>query len=79
MAGVECNVPTAGVEINGKRISAGKYAAAVQLAGKLRREYHGGGGPRASRDDPKFVESFVKNSRLSFLGTYKARVEKLVR
>eukprot|EP00873_Tetraselmis_striata_P038497 jgi/Tetstr1/458761/TSEL_045146.t2 len=35
-------------------------------------------GPRSSRDDPNFMETFYKASRLHFIGTWKARNEALV-
>ncbi|GAX76094.1 hypothetical protein CEUSTIGMA_g3537.t1 [Chlamydomonas eustigma] len=34
--------------------------------------------PRASKDDPNFVDTFYRSSRLHFIGTWKARIEKLL-
>ena len=36
------------------------------------------GPPKSSRDDPNFVESFYRASRLHFIGTWKSRLEKLM-
>lgn len=36
------------------------------------------GPPKSSRDDPNFVESFYRASRLHFIGTWKTRLEKLM-
>lgn len=36
------------------------------------------GPPRSSRDDPNFVESFYRASRLHFIGRWKARLEALM-
>ncbi|KAK9810528.1 hypothetical protein WJX72_012236 [[Myrmecia] bisecta] len=35
------------------------------------------GAPRSSADDPNFMETFFKSSRLHFIGTWKARIEAL--
>lgn len=36
------------------------------------------GPPRSSRDDPDFMNSFFKSSRLHFIGTWKSRIETLM-
>ena len=36
------------------------------------------GGPRASKDDPGFVDTFYRASRLHFIGTWRARIEGLL-
>lgn len=52
---------------------------AQELAARLRSECDVlKGAPRASKDDPKFVETFYRSSRLHFIGTWKARIEALL-
>lgn len=36
------------------------------------------GAPKSSKDDPNFVESYYKSSRLHFIGRWKARLESLM-
>ncbi|GAB4820844.1 hypothetical protein N2152v2_007890 [Parachlorella kessleri] len=36
------------------------------------------GAPKSTKDDPNFMESFYKSSRLHFIGTWKARLESLM-
>ena len=47
-------------------------AAAARAACDLLR-----GPPKSSRDDPHFMDSYYKSSRLSFIGRWKARIEAL--
>lgn len=49
-----------------------KVAAAARAACDLLR-----GAPKSSRDDPHFMDSYYKSSRLSFIGRWKARIEAL--
>lgn len=52
---------------------------AQQLAAKLRADCDVlKGPPKSSKDDPDFVNSFYKSSRLHFIGTWKARLEGLL-
>ncbi|PSC71461.1 DNA repair REV1 [Micractinium conductrix] len=52
---------------------------AQQLASRLRSECEGlRGPPRTSREDPNFVDTFFKNSRLHFIGSWKQRIEALM-
>lgn len=52
---------------------------AQELAARLRSECDVlKGAPRASKDDPMFVETFYRSSRLHFIGTWKARIEALL-
>ena len=37
------------------------------------------GPPKSSADDPGFIETFFKASRLHFIGTWKMRIEELIR
>lgn len=49
-----------------------EVAAAARAACDLLR-----GPPKSSRDDPHFMDSYYKSSRLSFIGRWKARIEAL--
>lgn len=51
-----------------QEVAAKKRAACDVLKGR----------PRTSRDDPDFVDTFFKASRLHFIGTWKARIEALM-
>jgi DNA repair protein REV1 len=56
-----------------------ELAAAQEVAAKMRAECDNlKGPPRSSKDDPNFVESFYRASRLHFIGTWKARLEALM-
>ena len=53
------------------RVAHGRAAAARAACDMLR------GPPKSSRDDPHFMDSYYKSSRLSFIGRWKARIEAL--
>ena len=53
------------------RIAHERAAAARAACDMLR------GPPKSSRDDPHFMDSYYKSSRLSFIGRWKARIEAL--
>jgi len=56
-----------------------RLAQALVVAQKLRQNCEVlKGPPKSSRDDPNFVESFYRASRLHFIGTWKTRVENLM-
>jgi len=56
-----------------------RLAQAQVVAQKLRQNCEVlKGPPKSSRDDPNFVESFYRASRLHFIGTWKTRVESLM-
>lgn len=52
--------------------AAHEVAAAARAACDLLR-----GPPKSSRDDPHFMDSYYRSSRLSFIGRWKARIEAL--
>ena len=57
-----------------------RLARAQAIARKMRDECQLlKGPPKSSRDDPNFVESFYRASRLHFIGSWKTRLEKLMR
>lgn len=61
---------------NDKAIS---LAQAQEIAAQLRNECDVlKGPPRSSKDDPNFVESYYRASRLHFIGRWKARLEALI-
>ena len=53
------------------RVAHERAAAARAACDMLR------GPPKSSRDDPHFMDSYYKSSRLSFIGRWKARIEAL--
>ena len=53
------------------RLAQERAAAARAACDMLR------GPPKSSRDDPHFMDSYYKSSRLSFIGRWKARIEAL--
>lgn len=56
-----------------------ELAAAHGVAAQMRADCDNlKGPPRSSKDDPHFVESFYRASRLHFIGTWKARLEALM-
>ena len=56
-----------------------RLVRAQAIAKRLREECHLlKGPPKSSRDDPNFVESFYRASRLHFIGSWKTRLEKLM-
>lgn len=58
---------------------AAQLAAAQEVAAKMRAECDVlKGPPKSSRDDPNFVESYYRASRLHFIGRWKARLEALM-
>ena len=61
---------------NGRRQ---RLARAQAIARKMRDECQLlKGPPKSSRDDPNFVKSFYRASRLHFIGSWKTRLEKLM-
>jgi nucleotidyltransferase/DNA polymerase involved in DNA repair len=56
-----------------------ELAAAQIVAAQMRADCDNlKGPPKSSKDDPNFVESFYRASRLHFIGTWKARLETLM-
>ncbi|GFR48077.1 hypothetical protein Agub_g9915, partial [Astrephomene gubernaculifera] len=55
----------------------GDPRAAQALAAELRAA-HDRGPPRSTRNDPRFMETFFRSSRLHFIGTWKTRIEALM-
>lgn len=70
-AAVTTNAPANTMEAAEYRIAHERAAAARAACDMLR------GPPKSSRDDPHFMDSYYKSSRLSFIGRWKARIEAL--
>lgn len=59
--------------------SSEKLQKARQIAEKMRLECEMlKGPPKSSKEDPNFVQSFYRASRLHFIGTWKSRLENLI-
>lgn len=59
--------------------NAQELAVAHEIAAKMRSECDVlKGPPRSSKDDPNFVETYYRASRLHFIGSWKARLEALM-
>jgi len=64
---------------NNKPYDPAELAAAQVVAAQMRADCDNlKGPPRSSKEDPHFVESFYRASRLHFIGTWKARLEALM-
>lgn len=63
--------PAAAPAADDYRVAHERAAAARAACDMLR------GPPKSSRDDPHFMDSYYKSSRLSFIGRWKARIEAL--
>lgn len=71
-AAVTTNAPaTTMAAVEEYRVAHERAAAARAACDMLR------GPPKSSRDDPHFMDSYYKSSRLSFIGRWKARIEAL--
>jgi len=77
MTRMQCE-PKSGKEA-ADRYDALRLEAARRVAEKMRAECESlKGRPKSSSDDPEFVNSFYRASRLHFIGTWKSRLERMM-
>ena len=79
MNGMQCTLYSGNNTSKASKYDAMRLEAAQRVAEKMRGECESlKGRPKSSSDDPEFVNSFYRASRLHFIGTWKARLEKMM-